>query len=382
MKNTGRIPPGIEVNVVIVNPESKLSGTLQILLLFDVAEQIRLEQLKAILGSGSEGQPPLKHTASDSVRYERPPVIETTSGVSSRSGEAFRCRLKYFDYGVISVQMALDFSGRWDDVIALSARWIESPEAERCASEVLKRHLERAAPALDQPYESWLSEDYQIFHVREALDGGGHPLSASAMLQECGDHIAQIVLGETAPAAPAEGERVLRSAMSYYASDLVVTGWSAALIYDSDSGAAPVAGILEYANSQLLEFRHYDVVLTEVLRRVYGSLEKKTGPLRRWKLAREAEWLNTIRLEVTELTERADYAIKFLGDRFYARLYRTASDRIGVSENRNLVAEKLKTAGELYEFMVNEFHQARTFLLEAMVVAILVVELINIFRHF
>jgi hypothetical protein len=363
-------------------PQSTLSGSLRILLLFDVAEQIRMDQLRDILGAGSQGQPPLKHTAADSVRYERPPLIENTGGVSAPGGETFRCRLKYFDYGVISVEMTLDFAGEWDDVMALSARWIESPEAERCASDVLKRHLERVRPALDQPYESWVSEDYQILHIREALDSSGEPLTASAMLGRWGDYIAQVVLGETTPLAESERERVLRSAMSYYASDLVVTGWSAALIYDSDAGAAPVIGILEYANSQLLEFRHYDVVLTEVLARVYKSLEKKTGLLRRWKLAREAEWLNTIRLDVTELTERADYAIKFLGDRFYARLYRTASDRMGVSENRYLVAEKLKTAGDLYDFMVNEFHQARAFVLEAMVVAILVVELINIFRHF
>jgi hypothetical protein len=153
------------------------------------------------------------------------------------------------------------------------------------------------------------------------------------------------------------------------------------LIYDSASGAAPVIQILEYANSQLLEFRHYDVVFTEVLARVYRTLENKRGLFGRWRLAREAQWLNTIRLDVTELTERADYAIKFLGDRFYARLYRAAADRIGVSENRYLVEEKLNTAGQLYEFMVNEFHQAREFFLEALVVAILVIELINVFRR-
>jgi hypothetical protein len=206
-------------------------------------------------------------------------------------------------------------------------------------------------------------------------------LTAQAMIDTRGDEIAQIVLGETLVVSEAERERVLRSAMSYYPADLVVTGWAAALVYDTPVGAAAVIQILEYANSQLLEFRHYDVVFTDVLRRVYRTLEKKTGPLGRWRLAREAQWLNTIRLDVTELTERADYAIKFLGDRFYARFYRTAADRIGVSENRNLVEEKLKTAGELYEFMVNEFHQARAFVLEALVVAILVIELINVFRH-
>ena len=65
---------------------------------------------------------------------------------------------------------------------------------------------------------------------------------------------------------------------------------------------------------------------------------------------------------------------------FYARAYRMAAGRVGVTDYRNLVDEKLRTAGELYDFMMNEFHQARAFVLEAMVVAILVIELAHLFH--
>jgi hypothetical protein len=37
-------------------------------------------------------------------------------------------------------------------------------------------------------------------------------------------------------------------------------------------------------------------------------------------------------------------------------------------------------AGDLYNFMVSEFYQARSFVLEAMVVMILVIELVHLFR--
>ena len=56
-----------------------------------------------------------------------------------------------------------------------------------------------------------------------------------------------------------------------------------------------------------------------------------------------------------------------------------AASKVGVTDYRNLVDEKLRIAGDLYEFMVNEFHQSRAFVLEAMVVAILVIELIHLF---
>jgi hypothetical protein len=67
---------------------------------------------------------------------------------------------------------------------------------------------------------------------------------------------------------------------------------------------------------------------------------------------------------------------------FYARAYRMAAARIGVNDYRNLVDGKLRTAGDLYQFMVDQFHQARAFLLEVMVVAILIIELAQVFwRH-
>ena len=64
---------------------------------------------------------------------------------------------------------------------------------------------------------------------------------------------------------------------------------------------------------------------------------------------------------------------------FYARAYRMAAERVGVTDYRNLVEEKAAYRGELYQSMVDEFHQARAFILELMVVAILVIELVHLF---
>jgi hypothetical protein len=44
------------------------------------------------------------------------------------------------------------------------------------------------------------------------------------------------------------------------------------------------------------------------------------------------------------------------------------------------VEQKLQSAGELYGFMMDQFHQGRAFLLELMVVIILVIELVFLFR--
>jgi hypothetical protein len=102
--------------------------------------------------------------------------------------------------------------------------------------------------------------------------------------------------------------------------------------------------------------------------------------LGRWRLARAASRLHTVLLDVMELTERVDNAIKFLSDMFSARLYRLAASKVGVPDYKDLVNQKLRTAEELYRFMVEEFHQGRAFILELLVVIILIIDLIWLFR--
>jgi hypothetical protein len=180
-----------------------------------------------------------------------------------------------------------------------------------------------------------------------------------------------------------DGERqeILQSRISYYPSDLAVIGWNAAFIYDTSVGAETAIQLLQYANSQLLEFRHYDELLTTELEKVYDFLDAGgTGLWGRWRTARAAAKLHTVLLDVNELTERADNAIKFLSDMFSARLYKLCAAKVGVPDYKDLVKEKLQTAEDLYRFMVEQFNQSRAFVLELMVVVILIIELIYFFK--
>jgi hypothetical protein len=241
---------------------------------------------------------------------------------------------------------------------------------------MIRERLARSTSALVNPYTRWLSEDYFIFHVREAV---GQP-QADDLTRDCARQIAQLVRGDRLPLSGGEVSEVLSSRISYYANDVAVIGWNAAFVYDTSAGAETAIQLLEYANSQLLEFRHYAELLTDLLDGVYDSLGQRHGRFARWRLARSANSLHAVLLEITELTERADNAIKFLGDMFAARLYRLASAKVGVPDYKNLVAQKLKTAEDLYDYMVEQFNQSRAFFLEVIVVLILLIELFYLFR--
>ena len=361
-----------------VTADSTLNGSVLVLIQFDVCEEIKLEDLRRIFGART-AEASFKHPAPGYVQYQRPPVVEPIEPLVLETGERLDAQIKYYDYGVLSVVFELPFSGDWDTLVRLSGRWVWDTDFASLAMKAVKKKLERASPALVKPYENWLHEDYFIFHLRE-MDSKP---SAAQLLAVHGDKVAQIVRGETAQLSEGERAEILQGRISYYPNDLAVIGWNAAFLYDTNVGAETAIQLLEYANSQLLEFRHYDDLLTRELAIVYDFLEHGGGGiLRRWRTAREANRLHTVWLDVNELTERADNAIKFLSDMFSARLYKLAAAKIGVPDYKTLVNQKLRTAEDLYRFMVDQFHQSRAFVLELMVVIILIIDLVYLFHGY
>jgi hypothetical protein len=348
-----------------------MRGFIRQLVLFDVADEIHLDPLRAALGIPEPTRTPaFSKPAPDYVRFERPPVVEPLQV------DNFEARAKYFDYGVVSIELDQPFSLDWPDLVERSVNVLADPSVEQRAMDLLKPRLEKAGAALVKPYRSWLDEDYVIITVfPDSADE-----SAADLLEHHGREIAQIVRGESRTLSQGEFHEILTASVSYYPNDLLVVGWSAAFVFDNAAAAGPTMQLLEYANAQLLEFRHYDELLTGVLAGVYRSIDKGTGVWRRWGLAGEAERLNTIRLDVIEIAERTETSIKFLSDMFYARMYRLAAARVGVPDYRSLVDHKLQTAGELYEFMVDRFDRGRGFFLEVVVVIILLIEIVFLFR--
>jgi hypothetical protein len=352
-----------------------LQGSIVVLNLYDIAEEIRLADLPPLTG-GTPLSTTFKSSTPAHVRFERPPVIETLPPLALSTGERFEVTLQYYDYGVVSVLLRFAFSGSWNELQQLAGSWVSGPIFDELCRKTIRERLSKIQAALVKPYPNWLSEDYAVIHLHSVAG----TTNGASLLQEHGKEISQIVRGEQSPLADQERTEVLQGYMSYYPNDLIVAGWNAAFVFDTPAGAEPTIRLLEYANSQLLQFRHYDEILTRELERVYDLAENRKGMLFRWRMGSAAARLRTMLLDVTELTERTNNALKFVGDMFFARVYKLCAVKIGVADYLSLVQEKLRTADELYDFMIEEFHQARAFLLEFIVVLILLIELFFLFR--
>jgi len=359
-----------------------MRGCIRLFLFYDVGEAFDLDKLRNLLGPrGGSRKPEFPRRTPEYVRFENSPIAEPSEPFTLRSGENVVSSIKYYEYAIVEVQLEIPFEGDWDALLAKVSRWMDAPDIEPEGRAVVAKHLQFIAPAVIKPREEWLHETYLVADMHEIRQQQGAPLTADQLLSFHGGQIAQLLRGEQTPLAPATAERLLQGSISYYPTDLLVAGSSAAFVYDRPGEAVWTIQVLEYAKMQLLEFRYYDNFMTRVLSDVYNTLDhKKNVLLSRWSIPREANRLNTIRLDVMELTERIDNAIKFVSDTFYALVYRLAASRVGVPEYRDLVEQKLDTARELYDFMVSQFNETRLFILEAAITVLCLLDVLLLLR--
>ena len=354
------------------------SGQISAFFLFDVADSLDLTGLAGLLNVQTEpARLAPKPALPGYVQYQVTPIQIEGDAMGAGDVAGFRVRFKLFDYGVISVLLTRPFAGSWDDLIGLAHSLTSDVALESGAERLCRSVVDRIRPALERPRDRFLSEDYWVFSVTELE----HPLTADALLAESGHEIAQLLRAEREPLSAQERDEVLRHRLSYLENDLVVPTWNTALVYDTHAGIRAALEIFEYANSQLLQFRYYDELLDKRLAEVYHELETRKTYWRWWpqRYTRAARQVHGFLIDVNQLTDRTENALKLVGDVFAARLLAMTHSRLGFPAWRDSVQEKLKTLDEIYHFAVDQTGMSRGHLLELAIIAILVFELVLFF---
>ena len=226
---------------------------------------------------------------------------------------------------------------------------------------------------------TFLSEDYLVVAVTRFAT----PMSADALIAEHAEEIARLVRGERQPLSRQEREDICGTGCR-----TSPTTWSCPRGTPRSSTTPRPAlqaalEILEFANSQLLEFRYYDDLLDVELTRIYATLQEP-----RWfefltrppATSRAARHLHALFIDVNELTDRTENALKFVGDIYAARLFALVAARLGLDalegERRR---RSSKTLDDIYRFAVEQLAISRGHFLELTVVVILLIELVLFF---
>lgn len=373
---TNQAPPAIQIT----------DGRLHFYYIFDVCDSISLARVRDH-DPNNDYRATIIETLPQSgplpaLQFARPPLMCMVPGVKLDwlDGVTVDRRIKLYDYGTVAIRYTLPFAGTFEQarVLALSLKG-HSP-LYQVALRDLADVTERLGATFVRPHDT-IFEDYITIEV-SAFDT---PVTADRLLAEYRDEIASLISLEQQPLSRMEREETTKSAFTYAECELAIFTWDVAFVFDDTEGGAVVDGLVEFANTQLAELRTYDSLLDRYLDEIYKA--KSEGMRKNWwqggKTAeRQAETLRLLLVDVQELSDKAHNALKFVGDAYYARLYRGLAQRLALGDWQKQLESKLQSVQEIYRFYHDQAEHGRAEFLEVLVIILISVEILMSVLHF
>lgn len=355
--------------------ESRLRGTLHLTVAFDWGDEIDMARAAALAPASGQEFPRRRRTP-ESVGYRPPPLVfplpRGTLPVAGRGPLEVDISVTVFDFGGVSVGFRAALDDTPAGLLRLAAALAESGPLVTHARSVAQPLFERLRPAIVAPQWTELSEEYFVFQL---TPGGGVPEPAK-LVADHADWLAGLVRLEAQPLAPDEVAEATRHRLTYTPRDLVVVDWSAAVVVDED--CEETLETIEFANLQLLEYRHIDRRVDDTLARAYGLI----GPLARswlpfWRTqSRPLRVLGELRIEANVLLERTSNTLKLVGDQYLARLYRLLAQRLHLDEWAANIRESLDAAEGVHQVLSDQAATYRIEFLEIIVIVLIAMEIV------
>jgi hypothetical protein len=358
----------------------RLDVTVHLALAFDIGYEIDLERARTLLPVES-GPLARRRRTPESIRY-RPAPLRTAldaAGVALPGGAATvqtpRAELTFFDFGAISLVVQFPVRMSPDELLALAGALAEPAGLIAEARRLVAPWVERVRPAVAGFEPSEIGEEFVVFQMGDAR--------ADWLAGHAG-WIAGLVRLEPGPLSRAEVAEATRLSLSYTPDDLVTLDWAAAFVADRD--CADTLQVIEFANVQLLEFRHIDDRLDDRLEAAYRLIRpgrRRRFPTTFWRTHADAvRSVRELEIEATSLFERADNALKLIGDQYLSRVYEMASSRFHLRDWQQSIRRKLDTVGDVYDLLVQQAGGHRMEVLEIIVVVLIALEIVlALFRH-
>jgi hypothetical protein len=355
-------------------------GAVHVYRLFDVADEIDLTAAEQQLVTPRSRLALEGAQSAAALEIPKPPVrvpLGPRALPLRAGGREAEASAHLFDYGVVSVlyRLAVAPGTPLAELVPLAEELVAQPTpdidaAARAEAEELTRRL---GPAVKR-YHSWEGlESYHVFFARR-LDpaAGAEEVLARAPL-------AELLLGETSatPLSASERADVVKHAFSYLADDLAVVDWNSAFVLEP-SGVNDIPDLLELATAHLLELRFYDGLIDRELGLIYDEIGARRSiadvfTRRHLKLQRR---IAARVLELSEMVERLENAVKIVGDFYLARLYQSALRRFRLPAWQESVLRKQKLLAEVNGLLTDAADTRRGELLEITIILLILWEIL------
>jgi len=361
-------------------PAATIPVVVHLAFAFDVGDEIDLEAARRLI-QGELGKLPRRKRTPESIGYRPAPVrlpIDPGDfrlpGDSAATAGPPRAELTLFDFGAVSLAIEFPLSASFEALSDLAGRLSDMAALNEAAYRLLEPWIERLKPAVFDFAFSPMSEEYIVFHVL-----GRRP----RWLEDRAEWIAGLVRLEAEPLSETEVAEAVRLSLRYTPSDLVVLDWAAGFIADVD--CADTLEVIDFANVQLLEYRHIDDRLDDRLEAAYRLIrpDKRRSIVKGWNTHGEAvRQVRELEIEAAGLFERVDNALKLIGDYYLSRVFEVASARFHLSGWQRSIRRKLETVGDVYDLLVQQAGGHRMEALEITVVLLITLEIVlALLRH-
>src|SRR2546429_279479 len=113
-----------------------VKGYFRILNFFDIGEAFDLEKLRTLLGPAALAHPPaFIQRSPEYAQAQNVPLQEKLAVVKLSAGETLEANIKYYWFGVASVEFTTPFQCQFDAFGCESSRWMNAPEVETAAED-------------------------------------------------------------------------------------------------------------------------------------------------------------------------------------------------------------------------------------------------------
>ena len=336
--------------------------------LYDVADRIDLAAAESRLSqSRGTARVKLDKVSPKSMHFTDPPLAAEAGPAELNIGGrpvTLTLGARIYDLGVIGIVGAIEVPpeathGDWLRLITA----INPKDVNRLFRERMDSIKEALGPALKAHDLNPFVEDFTVFYFTQwNQDWDPVPL----------------LLAETGEVSAQTRRDVLANTFSYSPDDLAIITWDSALIYQAD-GNTDLLDLIELANTQLLELRVYDALLSMETDKAHAEIRqaaRKTSYRRLQRYRAIMKRLMELTVEVTEIVERVRNTLKVTEDVYYARVYGAATDILHTGAWMDSINRKIDLIQRSYSMLSDEVVTERSNLLEVAVVILIVLEVV------
>lgn len=358
----------------------KYRGEVVYIYAFDIAYDMKRQPVAELLGQSLTNYSigPSKRSPRQLFFYQ-PQMANLPEEQRHIDGQAVQIQrsIKVFNVGAVSIQIRVPFQvEKIVDLVEYHELKFTKCSIEDEVMQLAERAKQELEPYCVQPVSQLTQiENYTVFCLHDLPHNDDCPrFQAEEWLKTNRREVAGLLTEEANTTYLSEQEAIESTGqyLTYYSHDLVVVDWDAALVVGEKESLDDILHIMEVANVQLVELSAYDRLLDGSLEKAYRDLAKP-----RVKVSREIHRnLREIRVDLARFSDELSNITKFFGDWHLARIYTSLSNRFHLADWYRIIREKLRTLGDLYQLLQQDWVNFWMVVLEATIVLLFIFDVI------